>query len=217
MISKQNEVKRSKVVLAFWMQKGWMQYVSLKKPSFRNVPEYTMELFHERERLMNRIIDKETELEDGTIQETPELKQQMKEWEEIYQTIELELSLLHERYQFADLYKPEHHYRGFEVFCYEDDIIPEGFYCKVEQLDLEFENEEDYATYIAVDTPVTLLSLFENADSILHLDTHIDDPAIEITLLSKEEVEKLRNEKKLFHLLSTYQKVQFNKDWLDID
>jgi hypothetical protein len=193
MISKPNEVKRSKMVMAFWMEKGWMKYVSLKKGSYREIPNYVIELFEERERLMDLITDAEVDIEEGTIEETPEMKKQMADWEEIYQTIDLELHLLHDRHVFSDLYTKGHRYRGFEVFCYEDDAIPEGFYCKVEQLDMEFEGEE-CATYLYIDTPIELISLFEIADSILDLDTELLDPAIEITLLSKEDVTKIEQE-----------------------
>jgi len=194
MLAKHNEVKRSKVVMAYWMKKGWMRFVSVKKGSYHAVPNYVKELFQERETLMNLIIDMETKLEEGEVNETPEVKKQLKDWEEIYQTIDLELNLLHEGHTFADLYQVGERYRGFEVFCYEDDVVPKGFYCKVEQLDMEFENTEDYATYLYVDTPLELISLFQIADEILGLDTEMLDPAIEITLLSEDEVKSCNQE-----------------------
>lgn len=194
MLAKHNEVKRSKVVMAYWMKKGWMRFISVKKGFYHDVPNYVKVLFQERETLMDLIIDMETKLEEGEVNETPEVKKQLKDWEEIYQTIDLELNLLHDRHTFSDLYQVGERYRGFEVFCYEDDVIPEGFYCKVEQLDMEFENTEDYATYLYVDTPLELISLFQIADEMLGLDTEMLDPAIEITLLSEDEVKSCKQE-----------------------
>lgn len=191
MIAKHNEVKRSKVVMAFWMEKGWMKYVSLKKGTYRDVQNYVMELFREREQIMDFITGKEVEIEEGQIDETPELKQKMTDLEEVYETIDLELHLLHERHGFNELYQKETRYRGIETFLYEDDVVFEGLFCKVEHLEFDFPNGEDYAIYFYIDKPLELIQLFDIADDILDFNTEVNDPAIEITLLSSSDIKEL--------------------------
>lgn len=70
----------------------------------------------------------------------------------------------------------------------------EGLYCKVDHLDFEFPNGDDYATYLHIDAPITLLYLSRLSSKILEIETDLDDPAIEFTLLSSQDIRDIQKQ-----------------------
>lgn len=189
---KQNN--RSKKVLAFWLKKGWMQYVSIKSGVYMDVQNYVIELFSEFERLMDLITNMEVDIEEGVLHLTPHMEEKLREWEEISEAIDLELTILNEQYGFTEIYQTDKRYRGFDAYVYEDDVLVPGLYCKVENLNFDFPSGEDYAIYLYIDQSISLLTLYHTANSELDLDVPLGDPALEMTLLSQEDVKGLHQD-----------------------
>ena len=184
----------SKIALSFWMQKGWMKYVSIKTGSYNDVTSYVIELFRERECMMNALVKMEIDLDEGRVEETTAHMKQRDGMEEIFETIDYELDYLNAAYPFEELYLPGNRYWNFHEFCYEEDCIPPGFYCKVEQIELAFDNGEDCAVYFYVDIPIGLNPIFEIFNDMLGLNTDIDDESIEMSLLSEEDIKNYNGE-----------------------
>lgn len=205
---KNKKSNQSKVVLEFWLQQGWMQYVSIKKKTYNNVSSYVRELY-ETGNLIAEYLEKASSWIEGNHGKLTPLNKELKGLEatlenidiellskemadlgEVLETIDLELTIIHEHFEFAEVYQEDTTYRGVESYCMEDSIIPYGFICYMDSLENPLEEKR---ITVLIDQPIEFIELLYLADDLFEIDTNFESPNIHISFLSEKDSAKLEN------------------------